>query len=155
VDAGQTWTSAGTAETVTDEVETVDYPLALTSTTLLVKVTTTRTSGLPPQLVAIWVEYELLNESVRRRRWQFRLHARARGVNRAGALDGRTGQQIRAALWTLWSNASTFQFRDVDYGATGIERTARLIGIKEEWPKPADQSDLGADSTIEVTLVEC
>lgn len=154
IDAGQTWTSAGTPASVTDEVETVEYPLALTANHLMVKVTATRASGLPPHIAAVWVEYEVLNESVRRRRWQFKVRARARGVNRAGAVDTRTGQQIRAALWSLWEGAATFAFRDVDYGATGAERNVRMIGLREEWAKTADQSDLGADAVLEVTLVE-
>ncbi|RIK45232.1 MAG: hypothetical protein DCC58_07145 [Chloroflexi bacterium] len=153
-DAGQSWVNAGSAVTVTDDSATVEYPLSVTANQVLVKVTVSRNSGLPPQVVAVWLEYELLNDSVRRRRWQFKVHARPKGVNRAGALDNRSGQQIRTALWALWESADTVTFRDVDDADTGLERTVRMIGLREEWPKPAGQGDVGSDTLLEVTLVE-
>lgn len=153
-DGGATWTSAGSAVAVTSELASVSYALDVESTALLLRLTLTRTTGLPPFVTAIWAEHETLNDSTRRRRWQFRVHARPRGVNRAGTLDPRTGQQIRAALWSLWEAAGSFPYRDVDYATTTIERDVRLTAIQEDWPKPASANEAGAFSVIEVTLVE-
>ena len=30
----------------------------------------------------------------------------------------------------------------------------RMLALREEWPTPSDQSTLGAETTLEVTLVE-
>lgn len=152
-DSGATFTSAGTMS-VTDPLATVEFPLSVTANGLLLRVTATRVSGLPPAIVALWAEHETLNDSVRRKRWTFKIHARPRSVDRDGALDPRTGQQIRAALWQLWDSAGPVSFRDVDYATTTTEHTVRLIGIREEWPKPADEPALGADTVIELTIVE-
>ena len=153
-DGGTTWTSAGSATAITDELATISEPLDVESATLLLRLTLTQASGLPPFVTTIWAEHEPLDDSVRRRRWQFRIQARPRGVNRAGALDPRTGQQIRTALWTVWEAAQTVPFRDVDYAETRTERDVRVTAIREDWPKPADANTLGAFSVLEVTLAE-
>ena len=153
-DGSATWTSAGTAVAVTSELASVEYALDVEASGLLLRLTLTRTSGLPPFVTTVWAKHETSRDSVRHRRWQFRVHARSRGVNRAGAPDTRTGQQIRASLWSLWEDASTVTFRDIDYAATSLERDVRLTTIREEWPKPADAASLGAFSVVDVTLVE-
>jgi hypothetical protein len=153
-DGGATWTSAGGATAITDELAGTSEPLDVESSALLVRVTMTRTTGLPPFLTTVWAEFETLDERPPRRRWQFRVQARPRGVNRAGAPDTRTGQQIRSALWTTWEDDETVSFRDVDYATTTTERAVRVIAIREEWPKPADANTLGAFSVVEVTLAE-
>jgi hypothetical protein len=121
---------------------------------LIVKATLTRTSGLPPFVTSVWAEHETLNESVRRRRWQFAVRAGADIVNRQGVRDTRDGQTLRTALWNLYTSATTFAFRDVDFGATGVTQNVRMLGLREEWPTPSDQRTLGAETTLEVTLVE-
>lgn len=162
-DAGQNWTSAGSAESITDEVETTEYTVSLTSTTLMIRATLTSTSGLTPHIVAIWADATWTEEpptgldaaitAERRRQWTFDLPCSDTVINRAGAADARTGQQIRTTLWALWG-AGSVQFRDVDYGATTTEHTVRVTDISEDWQHPADQADIGAHSTITLTLQE-
>jgi hypothetical protein len=152
-DGGTTYTVAGT-QTVTSELASVASALAVTSAGLIVKVTLTRTSGLPPFVTSVWAEHETLNDSQRRRRWQFTVRAGDGVVNRQGVRDVRSGQTLRTALWSLYTAASTFAFRDVDYGASGVTTNVRMLALREEWPTPSDQSTLGAETTLEVTLVE-
>jgi hypothetical protein len=151
-DGGATYTIAGT-QTVTSELSSVAFAISATSVGLIVKATLTRTSGLPPFVTSVWAEHETLNESVRRRRWQFTVRAGAGLVNRQGERDTRDGQTLRTALWDLYTSATTFAFRDVDYGATGVSTNVRMLGLREEWPTPSDQSTLGAETALEVTLV--
>ena len=66
----------------------------------------------------------------------------------------RTGQQIRSTLWSLWDDARTGPFHDIDYQADPTQRDVRMRAIREDWPKPADQPTLGADTILEITLVE-
>ena len=150
---GATWTSAGAASAITSELASVSYTLDAESAGLLLRLTMTGVSGLPPFVTTIWAEHTPRSDTARRH-WQFRIHARPRGINRAGALDPRTGQQIRAALWTLWQDAQTIPFRDVDYATTLTEHDVRLTAIREEWPKPAGANEAGAYSLLEVTLTE-
>jgi hypothetical protein len=153
-DGGAVWTSAGAATSVSAATASVKQAIAVTSNFLRVRVIATQTSGLPPFVMSIWAEYETLNESVRRRRWQFKIAATDRVVTRDAALDGRDGQQIRDQLWALFTNAQTVTFRDVDYSTTLSERNVRIIGLREEWHKPADQQKIGAHTTFDITIVE-
>lgn len=152
-DAGASWTTAGTTA-VTGELATVQHALNITANALRLRVTGTRLSGLPPFITALWAEYALLDGSRRTRRWELKVQAAGQRVNRAGALDGRTGQQLRQALWDLYEDAATLTFRDADYGATLTERQVRLVELRESWRQPADQSTQGADTVLEITLQE-
>lgn len=153
-DGGAVWTSAGAATSVSAATASVKHTIAVTSNFLRVRLIATQISGLPPFVMSVWAEYETLNESVRRRRWQFKIAATNRVVTRDAALDGRDGQEIREQLWDLFTNAQTVTFRDVDYQATLAERNVRIIGLREEWHKPADQQKIGAHTTFDVTIVE-
>lgn len=161
IDAGVTWVLAGT-ESVTDNVETVVYDVVLSATQLMIKVTMTYTSGLPPHIIALWAEYqlvdpneaEILGESARPRQWEFSIPARDDIVDRSGAADARTGQTIRATLRTLYDLHSTFPFRDVDYGADATTHTVRMTEMIETWANPADQAAIGAHSMLAITLEE-
>jgi hypothetical protein len=152
-DGGATWTTAGT-QTVSGALASVAFDVAASSVALQLRATLTRVSGLPPCLTGLWADYATLNDDARRRRWQFKVRAGAGVVNRAGVPDARDGQTLRAALWDLYTAAATVTFRDVDYAATGVTHSARLVGLREEWPTPADQRDLGAETTLELTLLE-
>jgi hypothetical protein len=152
-DGGATFVAAGSA-VVSEPLASISFPIAATGSGLLLRVIATRDAGLPATVVALWAEYEVLNDSVRRKRWSFKVHARARGVDRDGALDSRTGQQIRSSLWDLWRSAATVPFHDIDAATHPTEHQVRIIGIREEIPKPADYPTLGADTLIEVTVVE-
>lgn len=147
-DGGTTWTSAGAATGISSELASAGYAVDVECAALLLRLTLTRVSGLPPFVTTIWAEHDAERA---RRRWQFKVHARPRAVNRAGALDPRTGQQIRSALWTLWEDAQTIPFRDVDDAPA---RDVRLASLREDWPKPAGAGEAGAFTVLEVTLVE-
>jgi hypothetical protein len=152
-DGGHTFTTAG-SQAVSTPVASLSFPLSVTASALLLRAQLTRTNGLPPFVTALWAEYGLLDESPRRRRWTFKVHAADKRVNRAGMADPRTGQQVRAALWNLFTSGASFSFRDVDYGASGISYSARMVELREEWPAPAHQAEAGAHTVLEVTLVE-
>lgn len=153
-DGGSVWTSSGPATSVSAGAATVRHAIAVTSNFLRVRLIATQTSGLPPYIMSVWAEYETLNESVRRRRWQFKIAATDRVVTRDASLDPRAGQTIREQLWNLFTNAQTVTFRDVDYLTTLAERSVRIIGLREEWHKPADQQKVGAHTTFDITIVE-
>lgn len=150
IDGGTTWTSAGAASVITDELASIEYTISAASHALLLRITGTRTSGLPPFITTLWCEFD---SAAAQRRWQFTIHARAKGIDRDGALDPRTGQTIRSAIWTLWEVGEPIPFRDIDYSVTTDERTVRLTALRESWPKPADQEVLGAETMLEVTVV--
>ena len=152
-DAGASWITAGTTA-VTGELESVQHAIDSTANALRLRVTGTRSSGLPPFITALWAEYAVLDGSRRTRRWELKVHAANHGIDRAGAADPRTAQQIRQTIWDLYTNAATLTFRDVDYGATAVERQVRLIELRESWRQPADQASLGADTVLELTLQE-
>jgi hypothetical protein len=151
-DGGANWMSAGPAMAVTSQRASIEHALspAPASRSLLLRVTGTRSSGQPPFIRALWCE-SIGTET--RRRWQFAIHARTRGIDRDGTLDPRDGQSIRAALWSLWNAAAPLPFHDIDYGATGSEHTVHLTALRESWPRPADQPSLGADTVVEVEVV--
>jgi len=152
-DGGTTWNDAGSPTAISDELASVTVPLAVEAPAILLRLTLSRTSGLPPAITSIWADY-VPDDDRSSRRWQFRVRARSRSINRAGALDPRSGQQIRSDLWALWEAGETVPFRDIDYAATPVERTVRVASISEDWPKPADANAPGAFSTVEITLVE-
>jgi hypothetical protein len=149
-DAGTTWTAAGVPETVTAATASISRSVGQESAYLRIRVQMSQTTGLPPHLLAAWAEYEVLNESVRRRRWQFKVAASDRTLTRAGSLDPRGGEEVRDELWTLFDGPASFVFTDVD----GSAHTARLIGLREEWTRPSDLPKVGAHTTFEVVLVE-
>ncbi len=149
-DAGGSWTDAGLPVTVTAATATVRAAISVSSRYLRIRIVGTQTSGLPPFVMAVWAEFESLNESVRRRRWQFKIAATDRIVTRDGAVDPRAGQDVRVQLWDLFTNAESFSFEDVDGGTYAT----RMIGLREEWHKPADALKVGAHTTFDVTLVE-
>lgn len=153
-DGGASWTSAGPAASISTATASVKQTIAATSNFLRVRLLGAQTSGLPPFVMSVWAEYETLNESVRRRRWQFKIAATEGVVTRDAAVDGRDGQTIREQLWDLFTNAQTVTFRDVDYQTTLVERSVRIIGLREEWHKPAGQQKIGAHTTFDVTIVE-
>ncbi len=155
VDGGSSWLSAGTPVSVQHELQRQEWEIDALGSALRLRLTLTRVSGLPPAVRALWAESSALDIAARRR-WQFKVLARSRSIDRDGAGDVRSGQQMRADLWGLWSAASitgTLTFRDVDYAAIPQEHQVRLLALREEWPKPADAA-IDATTTVEVVLQE-
>jgi len=150
LDAGATWIPADAPAAVDQPVETVSATIGATSAYLRLRVELEQVSGLPPHILALWAEFEVINESVRRRRWQFRIAASDRTLTREGELDPRDGEEIRGDLWALFDGPASFTFRDVDASS----HTVRVIGLREEWTRPADLPKIGAHSSFEVVLVE-
>lgn len=150
LDAGATWVAAGTPATVDDPTASITASVGASSAYLRVKVELEQDTGLPPHILAIWAEYEVFNQSVRRRRWQFSIAATDRVLTRAGSLDARDGEDIRDDLWTLFDGPASFTFLDVD----GESYTVRIIGLREEWQRPDQAPKVGAHTTFDVVLVE-
>jgi hypothetical protein len=146
-DGGGTWTSAGAAASVSSAQASIEYAINASGTTLLLRVTGTRVSGLPPFIRAIWVAYDARDTA--RRRWQFRIMARERGINRTGALDTRSAQDIRDALWALRDVTPPVTFTDID----ATSHTIHLTTIREDCPKPADHAT-GVGTVVEVVVEE-
>ncbi len=145
-DAGDTWQSAGPATSVTTTAASIEHGIEETAPSLLLRVTMTRVSGLPPSIRTIWAEHETPGDA--RRRWQLRIRARDRAIDRAGQPDPRTPAQVRAALWSLWAAGGTTTYQDID---ASPPRTVRLTALREETPRPADHD---AVSVFEVEIVE-
>jgi hypothetical protein len=150
IDGGASWTHAGTATSITNQLASLSATLDLDSAAIMLRVTLTQSSGLPPFITAIWVEHTTLNDAIRRT-WQFKVAARPRAVNRAGTLDPRTAQQTRDALWALWQAAEPIPFSDIDASPA---RNVRITAVREDGPKPAAVSDAGVSSVIELILTE-
>lgn len=151
--AGLTWTTAGTTTANASE-QTISQAISADAAQLLVRATMTRTSGLPPFVAAIWAEYETLNDSTRRRSWSFDVRATDRTLYRDGTADARTGEQIAAALWSAYASGGTIAFRPPEYGAEAVQYSARFTSLVETWDRTADQSTIGRNSTLAVSLVE-
>lgn len=144
-DAGATWQSAGPAQSVTTSAATIDRPIDATTPSILLRVTMTRVAGLPPAVRTIWAEHEAASD--RRRRWQMRVLARDRAIDRAGRLDPRSPAQVRSALWALWQAGGTTTFQDIDGSPP---RPVRLVALREDTPRPSDH-DATAAFDLEIT----
>lgn len=120
---------------------------------LQIRVQWSSVSDWAPVLTGLWAEYELLDAPARRRKWRFKVHARDGTIQRDGQVSPRSGRQLAADLWSAWQAGQTIAFRDLDYDATLETLQARIIGISEEIPKPADGGHWG-ESTLSLTLVE-
>jgi|GEM_PF-6997932 len=145
-DGGATWQSAGPATSVTTSAASVELEIDATAPAILLRATMARVSGLPPAVRNIWAEHETPGDP--RRRWQLRIRARDRAINRAGQLDPRTPAQVRAALWTLWQAGGTTTFQDIDDSPA---RPVRIVALREETPRPSDHD---AIAVFEVEMVE-
>jgi hypothetical protein len=159
LDGGLTWTAAA-SQTVNDpallRVLTLEAEIAsavAVSRFLQLRVQWSSVLDWAPVLTAVWAEYELLGVPARRRRWQMALKTGDDLVRRDGTVDPRTGRQQIADLWAAWSSAATVQLKDIDYDADPTVRNVRIIGIREEVPKPSDAGRWGA-SVVQLTLVE-
>ncbi|HWV24101.1 MAG TPA: hypothetical protein VNZ58_07915 [Thermomicrobiales bacterium] len=106
-----------------------------------------------PVLTGLWCEFEVLDAPARRRKWVFDVIARDQVVDRDGGVLNRTGRQLVAELWSAWEGEETVMLRDIDHDAAPVERSVRIVGIKETVPKPYDQSRWG-DSVVSLHLVE-
>jgi len=159
LDGGLTWTQAAQqsvnapllANVLTLEAE-VSSAVAV-SRFLQLRVQWSSVTDWAPVLTALWAEYELLSVPARRRRWHLSVRARDRAVRRDGTVDPRTGQEQIADVWSAWEAAATVDFKDVDYDAAPVTRRVRIIGIREEVPKPSDAGRWG-DSVLTLSLVE-
>ena len=106
-----------------------------------------------PILSSMWVEYEVLDNPARRRKWNLRLLARDQEVDRDGARLAKTGRQLTEDLWQAWESDTPMTFRDIDYDTDPVTRTVRIVGISEAVNQPADSNRWG-QSTITLNLVE-
>ncbi len=159
IDGGMSWIQVAT-QTVNDpyllRVLTLEGEVAsaaAVSRFLQLRVQWSSVLDWAPVLTAVWAEYELLGAPARRRRWQFSVRAKDQAVRRDGTVDPRSGRQQIADLWAAWQGAETVPFKDVDYDADAVTRQVRIIGIREEVPKPSDAGRWG-ESVLTLTLVE-
>ena len=164
VDAGRTWTSAGSSQTVDDEHERITADLTdVTSRILMVRVNLTATSGLAPALAALWADWAVTDDddggdgtaatgsSTSRslqRRWRMTVLAQDGLIDRDGASLGLAGMAIRSNLWARLNQTNSFT--DVDGTA---HPTVTLTDIEERWPNPA-QASLHVATQLALTLVE-
>lgn len=158
IDGGATFTDL-VVSTVTDPTErTLELTAEITggapeSGTIQIRVAWSSVTDWAPTLTGIWADYELLGSPAKRRAWRFVVHARDGVVLRDGGAEARSGRQIAADLWAGWQNGETIAFEDVDFDLTGTVYAARIVGIAEEIPKPADVARWG-DSVMRLSLVE-
>ncbi len=164
VDAGRSWTNAGSSQTVDDEHERITADLSdVTARVLMVRVNLSATSGLAPALAALWADWNVTEDDgggdgvastpasssrTLQRRWRLTVLAQDGLVNREGASLGLAATTIRSNLWARLNEVSAFT--DVD-GAS--HATVTLTDIEEEWPSPADAT-LHVATRMKLTLVE-
>ena len=164
VDAGRSWSNAGSAQTVDAEHDRITADLSgVTARVLMVRANLTATSGLAPALAALWADWSVTDDDgggegeagtpagttrTLQRRWRLTVLAQDGLVDRAGASLGLTASAIRANLWSRLNLTSAFT--DVDGTA---HATVTLTGIEEEWLAPADAA-LHVATRLRLTLVE-
>jgi len=162
VDAGNSWTAAGTHLIVPGANTLPNNNLVLASDIanaaavsrfLMLRVRWLGQTDWSPVLVGLWAEFEMLDSPARRRRWQFTVQAQDEVVDRAGDGLARTGREQIAELWGHWHQGTTVPFRDLDHDADPTERQVRIVGISEQVPLP-HQAGLWGQSMVSLTLVE-
>ena len=105
-----------------------------------------------PVLAGLWAEHELLDASVRRRRWRFTVLCRDHVVRRDGSVDAAGARATASGLWDAWQAGALLAFSDVDSDSTGQTSMVRIAGIRETMGKTFEGEI--ADSEVELTLVE-
>lgn len=157
-DGGETWVTAWSNNKVGNTLANMNFAVdvaisGLTSRFIMIRVTWGSVVDWAPVLTGIWVEYEVLNNPARRRKWNLRVHARDQEIDRDGQLFARTGRQLIESLWTAWKADTTLTFRDIDYDDDPVQRNVRIVGISESVLQPADSAQWG-EATISLNLVE-
>lgn len=148
-DAGRTWTNAGAPQTVGGEHQRISAALpGVTARALIARVNLTAVSGPAPALAALWADWRVTEADgggegspgsgptatrELRRRWRMTLLAQDGLIDREGAPLGLGAGTIRANLWALLDQ--TTSFTDLDGTAHPF---VRLAALEEEWPMPAD-----------------
>lgn len=164
VDAGRSWSNAGSTQTVDAEHERITADLnGVTARVLMVRVNLTATSGLAPALAALWADWSVTEADgggdgtagtgasttrTLQRRWRMTVLAQDGLVDRDGAALGLSASTIRSNLWARLNQTNTLT--DVDGSA---HPTVTLTQIEEEWPSPAD-AGLHVATRLKLTLVE-
>lgn len=159
VDNGSNWTTHLTASPTTpnDRTLILDGLIsggALESRRLQLKVDWSSVVDWAPTLTGVWADYDVeAPERKRRRRWKFKAKAADHLIQRDSAQTARTGAQLAADLWSNYLSGQTLTFRDIDYDTSAVQRSVRLLGIKEMIPKTQDAGRWG-ESVLELTLAE-
>lgn len=157
LDAGATWTVAGSA-TVSDPTERTldlraDLPSATLGRFLQLKVTYSSVADWAPVLTGLWADYALLDGPAKRRRWSLGVMARDGLVRRDGSVSPKTGREQIADLWAAWEAGTTTTLADIDYDTDPATRQVRIVGISEQVAKPGDAARWG-ESVVDLTLIE-
>lgn len=126
-----------------------NFGAGIESQTLMLRVVWTGVTDWAPTLTSIWVDYSILGDATRKRRWQFKVNARDALILRSSAIESRTAVQLVADLWAAWSAGTSVLLRDIDYDDAATEYQTRIIAISEERKTPAN---IGALTASELTL---
>lgn len=158
VDAGRTWTTAGTSS-VNDpnvRIHTLRADLAsgaAISPFLQIRVGWSSVLDWAPVLTGVWAEYATLDAPARRRRWSLAVMTRDNVVRRDGSVSPKSGRELIADLWSLWESGQTVAFEDIDYDAQPVSRQVRITGIEESVHASSDASRWG-EAAVALSLVE-
>lgn len=158
IDAGQSWVTVQSSPRSPNSLANMNFVLegalaGVTSRFIKLRVTWSSALDWAPILVGMWVEYEVLDNPARRRKWNLRITARDQEINRDGQVFTKTGRELIEDLWAAWESDTPMTFRDIDYDADPVQRTVRIVGISEAVAQPADANHWG-HSTITLNLVE-
>ncbi|MCA9833673.1 MAG: hypothetical protein KC435_07000 [Thermomicrobiales bacterium] len=158
IDAGASWISVQSTSKVGNTLPNMNFVMestlsGITSRFIMLRIRWSSVVDWAPILSSMWVEYEVLDNPARRRKWNLRLLARDQEVDRDGARLAKTGRQLTEDLWQAWESDTPMTFRDIDYDTDPVTRTVRIVGISEAVNQPADSNRWG-QSTITLNLVE-
>ena len=133
VNGGVSWVTAGTTAITGGTGGTIRQALAAVSgETLSLRVTWTPTANAVGfRLVSVYANGWELPAAPVTRRWSLRLRCTDKLLTRAGNVDARTGEAMRAALIGLASSGAPVGYQDLDYDANAITQTVRVVEVEE------------------------
>jgi len=130
---GASYTSAGTTPILGTSGGTIRAPLTgVSGETLTVRVTwTPSANGTGFRLLALHANGWELPAAPAVKRWTLRVRCSDLLLNRAGNVDARTGEAMRAALVGLAATGTPIAYADLDYDANPATQTVRVIEAEE------------------------
>ncbi|MDQ3413202.1 MAG: hypothetical protein M3509_13905, partial [Chloroflexota bacterium] len=155
IDAGASFVPVATASVGVGQSQQLEHEFVVppVSRLLQLRVRWDSVADWAPVLTRLVVDYAVLDDGPRRRRWELKVVARDRTARRDGGVLAASGRAQIDALWSAWREQATVSFRDVDYDTTPVERTVRVLDVAEAAPKASDGGRWG-DGVVTLRLGE-
>ncbi len=132
-DDGATWTAAGsTAIAAGATAGTIRQAVSVTAERLTVRATWTPASTYAGwQIIGIAAHGLAVSSAPHRESWSLTLRLSDKLPRRDGAIDARSGEQMRQALRALAQSGAAVSFHDVDDDLAAATRTVRVTEYRE------------------------